>query len=85
MPQPVLSVLIADDEAAIRNGLLDAIPWNDLHAQVIDTAPDGLYALSCIQRYHPDLVVIDIKMPGIDGLRSFAAPKQKALNAAFLF
>lgn len=84
MPQPVLSVLIADDEAAIRNGLLDAIPWNDLHAQVIDTAPDGLYALSCIQRYHPDLVVIDIKMPGIDGLEVIRRAKAEGAECRFL-
>lgn len=84
MPQPVLSVLIADDEAAIRNGLLDAIPWNDLHAQVIDTAPDGLYALSCIKRYHPDLVVIDIKMPGIDGLEVIRRAKAEGAECRFL-
>lgn len=84
MPQPVLSVLIADDEAVIRNGLLDAIPWNDLHAHVIDTAPDGLYALSCIQRYHPDLVVIDIKMPGLDGLEVIRRAKAEGAECRFL-
>ncbi len=84
MPQPVLSVLIADDEAAIRNGLLNAIPWNDLHAQVIDTAPDGLYALSCIQTYHPDLVIIDIKMPGMDGLEVIRRAKSEGAECRFL-
>lgn len=62
------NVLIADDESAIRNGLREIIPWGDYNAVVIDAAADGLAALASIRRNRPDLVIMDIKMPGMDGL-----------------
>ena len=62
------TVLIADDEATIRNGLRQVIPWERYNATVIDMAEDGSQALASVRRYRPDLVVIDIKMPGVDGL-----------------
>lgn len=68
MIEKPFTVLIADDEATIRNGLCQIIPWDAYHAQVIGTAVDGLDALAAVRRYRPDLVIIDIKMPGMDGL-----------------
>lgn len=38
MPELAYTVLIADDEATIRNGLTEAIPWSDYNAQVIGSA-----------------------------------------------
>jgi DNA-binding NarL/FixJ family response regulator len=60
-------ILIADDEALVRGGLrmiLDAQP--DL--EVVGEASDGSEALSRAHEVEPDLVLMDIRMPGIDGL-----------------
>lgn len=79
-----LTVLIADDEAAIRNGLLEAIPWSFFQAQVIGTAQDGASALAYIKQYRPDLVIIDIKMPGMDGLEVIHQAKKAGISSRFL-
>lgn len=79
-----LTVLIADDEATIRNGLLEAIPWSFFHAQVIGTAQDGTSALAYIKQHQPDLVIIDIKMPGMDGLEVIHQSKKAGINSRFL-
>ncbi|MBQ8200685.1 MAG: helix-turn-helix domain-containing protein [Clostridia bacterium] len=68
MQKLAYSVLIADDEATIRNGLVEAIPWELYNARVIGMATNGEEALATILSMKPDLTVIDIKMPGLDGL-----------------
>ena len=62
-----IRVLVVDDEELVRTGLrliLDAEP--DL--QVVGTAVDGLHAVAEARRLRPDVVLMDIRMPGMDGL-----------------
>ncbi len=64
--QKVLRVIIADDEAVIRMGLKSLV--SSLGHQVIDTAANGTDALEKTRQLKPDLLLLDIKMPGLDGL-----------------
>ena len=64
--QKVLRIVIADDEGVIRMGLKTML--TALGYQVIGTASDGDDALEKIRALQPDLVLLDIKMPGKDGL-----------------
>lgn len=61
-----LRVIIAEDEAVIRMGLKALV--TSLGHQVVDTAANGLDALEKTKRLKPDLLLLDIKMPGKDGL-----------------
>ena len=79
-----IRVLLADDEAAIRNGLQQAIPWAFYHAQVIACASNGQEALDFIEQYQPDIVVVDIKMPQIDGLEVIRRAKAAGFTCRFL-
>ena len=78
------TVIIADDEAAIRNGLREVIHWADYNAVVIDAVNDGLSALASIRRSRPDLVVMDIKMPGMDGLEVIRQAREEGILSRFL-
>jgi DNA-binding NarL/FixJ family response regulator len=65
----MIRVLIADDQALVRGGLrmiLDAQP--DL--EVVGEAADGAEALERVREAAPDLVLMDIRMPGVDGLEA---------------
>lgn len=70
MPEP-LRILIADDEAVIRLGLRSML--EDQGYRVVGEAADGTRALDLVRRLQPDLVFLDIKMPGIDGLQAAQA------------
>jgi DNA-binding NarL/FixJ family response regulator len=62
-------VLIADDQALVRAGfrlILDSQP----DIEVVGEAPDGEAALSLSHRHRPDVVLMDIRMPGLDGLEA---------------
>jgi DNA-binding NarL/FixJ family response regulator len=62
-------VLVVDDEELVRTGLrliLEAEP--DL--TVVGTASDGASAVTAVHRFRPDVVLMDIRMPGLDGLEA---------------
>ena len=60
-------ILIADDHPLFRNGLRQSIEA-ELAYQVVGEAGDGYAALRLIRELQPDLCVIDISMPAMDGL-----------------
>jgi len=61
-----MRVLIADDEALTRLGLRTML--QEMGHAVVGTAADGPTALQLAQETRPDLAILDIKMPGMDGL-----------------
>ncbi|MGE5596432.1 MAG: response regulator transcription factor [Hyphomicrobiales bacterium] len=67
----MIRVLLVDDEAAVRRGLCMQLALEpDL--QVIGEAGDGWGAIELAKRLHPDVVVMDIRMRGLDGLSTVA-------------
>ena len=68
MTEPI-RVLIADDETLVRAGfraLIDAEPG----MIVVGEAADGVAAVNLAGDTHPDVVLMDIRMPGVDGLEA---------------
>ena len=59
-------ILIADDESLIRLDLREML--SELGYDVIAEAGDGRGALELARKLQPDLVIMDIKMPGVDGI-----------------
>ncbi|HEY5583052.1 MAG TPA: response regulator [Ruminiclostridium sp.] len=61
-------VLIIDDEAIIRKGLKNIINWKQLDCEVCADASDGIEGIEFIKKYLPEIIITDIRMPGLDGL-----------------
>ena len=64
----MLKLIIADDERIIRESISSLIDWSSLNIQLIGTCKNGLEAYHTILEKHPDIVLTDIKMPGMSGL-----------------
>ncbi len=62
------SVLIADDEHLIREGLVRAIPWGDLGFDKVFSAANAYESISTVSSEHINLLLTDIMMPGKSGL-----------------
>jgi DNA-binding NarL/FixJ family response regulator len=61
-----MKILLVDDHTLFREALQSLLT---LHGyEVVGTAGDGLQALEAARRLHPDLILMDIEMPGCDGL-----------------
>jgi DNA-binding NarL/FixJ family response regulator len=61
-----IRVLIADDQRVVREGLTMIVGLID-GIDVVGAAGDGLEAVQCAEREHPDVVLMDLRMPGVDG------------------
>ena len=64
----MLKVVIIDDEDHVRDFIKKYIPWGNLRMEVIGESDDGVTALEVCSRLRPDIILTDIRMPGMDGI-----------------
>jgi DNA-binding NarL/FixJ family response regulator len=63
----MIRVVLADDQALVRSGL-GALLANSEDIQVVGQASDGREAVAVVMRTQPDVVLMDVRMPGVDGI-----------------
>ena len=63
-----MKLLIVDDEIQIRTGLQEGIPWDEIGFEQVYTAQNGIEALEICNQYKPEIVITDIRIPGMSGL-----------------
>lgn len=61
-------VLIVEDEDIMRKGLMFMPKWQEIDCIVVGEAANGKEGLEKIQKHKPDIVIVDINMPVMDGL-----------------
>ncbi|HWJ33263.1 MAG TPA: response regulator, partial [Gaiellaceae bacterium] len=78
---PEQAILVVDDDAPIRR-MLDRTLAAEGYA--VESAADGGTALAAVERSVPDLVVLDVAMPGIDGVAVCRRLRAKGLAVPVL-
>ena len=68
-PRREISCLIVDDHEVVREGLRLALSRAP-HIRVVGEASDGESAVALAERRRPDVVIMDVRMPGMDGLQA---------------
>lgn len=63
----MIGVVVVDDHPMIRRTLCDVLTEQPV-LQVIGEAPDGLAAIELVEQVHPDVVLMDAHMPGMNGI-----------------
>lgn len=71
------NILIVDDEPIVKIALRSILPWEEYGFFICGTAGNGLEALSLVEKQHPDVIITDLKMPGMDGLELIRTLKEK--------
>jgi two-component system response regulator YesN len=64
----MLKVLVVDDEKLVRKGIVLGVDWLALDCMVVAEASNGLEGIEAVQKFNPDLIITDIKMPKMDGI-----------------
>ncbi len=64
----MISVLIVDDERLVRDTLKAFIPWREIGIDSIYEAENGKKGLAYMEKYHPSIIITDIKMPHMNGM-----------------
>ena len=79
----MIRVLIADDHALVREGLRILISaTNDI--KCVGMVNDGVEVVTQIEKVHPDIVIVDIEMPTVDGIEATKQIKAKYPHVAVL-
>ena len=79
-----LRVLLVDDEIMIREGFKRLFDWESHDCQVVGEAADGMEALAQIDTLRPDIVIMDINIPIMNGLKVIQVSRMKHPNTAFV-
>src|SRR5262245_5157287 len=75
-------LLIADDEAIIRMNLRESL--TGLGYLVVGEAADGVSALHLARQLHPDLLILDLKLPRMDGIAVATAVREEQIGPVLL-
>lgn len=80
----MLKVLIVDDEYIIIEGFKRMVPWEDNGYRVVGEATNGLRALNMIHSLHPDIVLTDVRMPGMSGMEMIREAMRQECPCKFI-
>ena len=77
----MLKVLIVDDEAVVRRGIVLGIDWASLGCAVVGEAANGEEGLAAAERYSPNLIITDVRMPHMDGIEMMRVLRERGSTA----
>lgn len=75
----MISIIIAEDQYMLRKAMVQLIEFND-QMNVIEDCGNGVDAFEFIEKYHPDIAILDIEMPGLTGLEVLVKIKEFKLD-----
>jgi two-component system response regulator YesN len=77
----MVSVLIVEDEILARLGLRQLIDWEKHGYRLIGEAADGSQAMAMIRKSRPDIILLDIEIPQMNGLEILSAIREEKINS----
>ena len=81
----MLKVLIVDDEELVRRGIVMETDWRRIGCMVVAEAENGKEGLAMVEKYQPDVIVTDIRMPVMTGLEMVKAARDGGCKAKVIF
>ncbi|WP_040205190.1 response regulator [Neobacillus jeddahensis] len=80
----MLKILIVDDEVLERKAVAQIVTSSIENVTVVGEAPNGRVAIEMAQEHRPDIIFMDIKMPGIDGVQAVKEIKKMDADIRFI-
>lgn len=79
-----MKVLIADDEKKVAQLIYKIVDWEQWGLEVIGVVNDGTLAVEMIRTEEPDIVITDIRMPGLNGIDLIRETKKEGKQIYFV-
>lgn len=80
-----LRVVVVEDEYYVRKGIIQSFDWEKLDCEIVGEAANGKAGMEVVEECRPDLVIVDIEMPVMDGIEMVRRLKGKQCTAEFIF
>lgn len=80
-----MKLLIVDDETLTREGLIASIDWTSLEISQVFQADDGVNGLQIAKREKPEIILCDVRMPRMDGIRMVELIEEFLPDSAVIF
>ena len=77
---PRITVVIVDDEDRVRWVLRQQLEDSESEIEVVDEGSDGFAAIALAEADHPDVLILDVDMPGLNGVAALPAVKEASPN-----
>lgn len=81
----MIRVLVVDDEGFVRRGILEETDWRSLGCEPVGEACDGRDGLEKAHTLRPDLIISDIRMPGLSGIEMLRRLRQEGNPVRLIF
>ena len=80
----MMRVMVVEDEEMIRKGIVMAVDWAALDCIVVGEAANGEEGLAAAERYSPNLIITDVRMPRMDGIEMMRRLRERDCTAHFI-
>ena len=77
------TILVADDHPVVREGIVNVVKHVPSF-EIIHESGDGVDAIQCIRDFHPDVVLLDISMPGMSGIDVIRQARKEHISSDFV-
>ncbi|SEA29845.1 two-component system, response regulator YesN [Lachnospiraceae bacterium NK3A20] len=81
----MIRVLVVEDEKFVRQGIIRNTNWKSVGCEVAGSAADGNEGLEEARALRPDLIISDIRMPGMSGLQMVRQLREEGMNCKVIF
>ena len=78
-------MIIVDDEYLVRRGIRETIDWSALDVEIVAECENGKQAIAAVERFQPDLIISDVRMPVMDGLAMAETLAERKFDGAIIF
>src|SRR6185369_3962886 len=80
-----IQILIADDHPIVRQGLRQTIDGDGQGLEIVGEAGDGAETLAAVRKFRPEIIVLDIDLPKMDGFQVMQALSEEKIESKVIF
>lgn len=77
----MLKVLVVDDETVVRQGIVLGVDWAAMGCAVVGEAANGEEGIAAVERFNPNLIITDVRMPKMDGIAMMRELQRRGCKA----
>ncbi len=80
----MIKIVVVEDEVLVKKGLILTTDWQRYGCEVVGEASNGLEGIDVITKIKPDIVITDVRMPGLDGIKMIENVKGAGVKSEFI-